>query len=321
MFGAILTGLLSSCTTPSTSSSTSYGAVDSTLTGRSISCSSSANCVIGGFDQSYDGAVAVSNDAGLSWKRVRITANYTLINGISCPTDNYCVVIGQNRGFDGLVFVSSDGGQHWSRPIDVGSTIGQTVVCMSTSNCVAAGQNNKFDSATAYSTDGGRSWKQSSISMSSGEIHQIVCPSSSRCIAIGDSNALTGGVWLSSDMGREWVLARQQFAEVELMGIACMKGSICIAVGVGSQPRQGVVLESENAGSTWHPVNLQSPNAVPELTSVACTLTGQCVATVDGSSGLELYSNSRGLSWSLRPSGTARFYSASCDLFGTRHLP
>ena len=137
-----------------------------------------------------------------------------------------------------------------------------------------------------------------------GELGAVSCPTSRRCWAVGVAGPnppATGAevIVATTDGGTKWRAQRVAGGSTpQLSGISCPTSTECMAVGSNgaSLPGSGVVVTTNDAGTTWSPVTAP-PNALT-VTSVECASTSDCTAVVsDGISTWSAHSDDFGQSW------------------------
>ncbi len=146
-----------------------------------------------------------------------------------------------------------------------------------------------------------------------GELGAVSCPTSRRCWAVGVAGPnppATGAevIVATTDGGTKWRAQRLAGGSTpQLSGISCPTSTECMAVGSNgaSLPGSGVVVTTNDAGTTWSPVTAP-PNALT-VTSVECASTSDCTAVVsDGISTWSAHSDDFGQSWSRKATSLPR---------------
>jgi photosystem II stability/assembly factor-like uncharacterized protein len=267
-----------------------------------ISCPTPQHCVAAGALAPAQGpgsfaAVAISDDGGSNWTaQVVDNADGDALNAIACPTAQDCFAAGSllGGGDATVVLVSTDGGQHWSAR-SVSGPIGEVVslACWDSADCLAAGaivrSGQPTGNALAETRDGGAQWSSQTFPVTG----SLACPASKRCVltgVVGQSFRLAA--LYSTDGGATWPRAGLGgLPVVSFANLACASARLCVAVGqgrgfVGTADhliQAGVILESATTGSRW--TSRRLPKGVGSLQTVACALSGFCVAGASHLSG------------------------------------
>ena len=221
--------------------------------------------------------VMATSNWGSSWTvqdRSSIAVSMGASYGISCSSTSDCVIVGVGA------LTTSNGGSTWQTHSVPGEL--NVVSCPSASLCVAeedvtsaVPQNESTTIAT--SDDGGASWQDvETVGGDVGVLGSLSCPTTTLCVSVGNgytpssgatvnsgSSTSWGAVERSLDGGSTWSGTEEPRASV-LDGVSCAPGTmVCVAVGeieegpVGDTQRSaGVILHTDDGGSTWVPVPL-----------------------------------------------------------------
>jgi photosystem II stability/assembly factor-like uncharacterized protein len=153
-----------------------------------------------------------------------------------------------------------------------------------------------------------------------GQLNAVSCATAARCWAVGTPGATAGAaaptaaadatdastsipappgfvIDATIDGGRTWVgLPLNLTPSPALEGIACPSARRCMAVGLNGAASAGVVLTTDDAGTTWNEV--ASPAGAIVVSSVACSTAGDCtVIASDGTTFWSADSADFGHSW------------------------
>ncbi len=229
--------------------------------------------------------------------------------------------------FNGVI-ATTDGGAGWglqAMPVPGNPVQLRAMSCSTGGACASAG--NYYDAADATmvpllvdnpaaATNGG-GWAVRPLPFASGRLDGIDCSSANECVAVGQepgpppgaagssgqgAGAAQGVIVVSSDVAAgapAWTMAAPAGVGI-LESVSCPTASICVAVG-GNAPAgspggslgTGVVLVSENGGSTWSSAAL--PPGVGLLDAVTCPTASSCLAAGKSvASGIVMLSSSDG---------------------------
>jgi photosystem II stability/assembly factor-like uncharacterized protein len=141
-----------------------------TVTTQSISCPSTQECFVAGFETPGDGSpsgrVFVTYDGGLQWVPQTVPTSTTYLLGVSCPTTTDCVAVGGGvppRGgpSQAMIVTTTDGGNDWVlRGVPNGVNGLSSISCPTLDSCIAVGSG-PTGPMVAYSSDGGATWSAS----------------------------------------------------------------------------------------------------------------------------------------------------------------
>jgi len=129
-----------------------------------------------------------------------------------------------------------------------------------------------------------------------GELSAVSCADAVHCWAVGvpgpnesaTATAAATVIVATANAGATWTAQPVQSVggspAPALTGISCPKVTVCMAVGsTGADPGTGVVLTTDDGGSTWTAVT--SPTGTVAVTSVQCSSAAKCsVLASDGTS-------------------------------------
>ncbi len=263
----------------------------------SVSCASTSVCEALGFTYTSSGAFAVgTTNGGATWQRQTVPSALGIVGQVSCPTTSECITVGQvccvvgEGGGPATIMRTTDGGATWqTEAVPVGLSDLSSVTCLSVTKCTAVGDTSSLAPAVVTTTDGGTTWQTQAAPGGIGPLNAIACPSTTVCITVGSPGPVMSGlaVFSTSDGGTTWTedpLPAGVFGVgVALVDIACSSPTACTAVGRSTLNGPGVVIATNDAGSTW--ATESAPAAPLVLEGVSCPFVGVCTAVGETSSG------------------------------------
>ena len=165
--------------------------------------------------------------------------------------------------------------------------------CPIATHCLAAGSSSSGKAVVENSTDAGRTWSPADVVGTVGSLAGLACATQETCVAVGG-----GAVVRSTDGGQRWHTVATSVGKATLTDVACPTATTCVATAVANRPAvggtEGVILVSDNAGSTWSDASV--PPFATGLYSVACTSAKDCLAV----GGTILFTTDGGTTWQNR---------------------
>jgi photosystem II stability/assembly factor-like uncharacterized protein len=269
-------------------------------------CPTEQTCIASGVDLGVDqlslpyqqNDIAISNDAGESWRVAEVPPDGMSFNGFTCPTSTTCMTVGvlPNEGNGPpppSFYVTTDGGATWTVRVMPGVVFSTAALaCWTATSCVVVEQTESF---TAYVTDdAGRSWTSSQLParfFGPADSDALQCSGDGRCIAMGIASLAYSAeptFAYSTDGGRTWELGTTPPVHAGAASVlSCSDALHCTAVentGVqnGLTEVRGVVTTSDG-GRTWTAASAHglSPGSAPqflEIGSLACVSPTTCYA-------------------------------------------
>ena len=256
----------------------------------SVSCASTSVCEALGYSNTSSAYVAVgTTNGGASWQSQTLPSGLVNVGQISCPSTSECIAVGQTSPTGPMFFGTTDGGASWVTQVaPAGLSDLTSVACPSVTTCIAVGWTTDFASAIVTTSDGGTTW-QTQTAPPLGPLFSIACPSTTVCTAVGTTSIIHGSqaIVSTSDGGTAWTTEQVPTGVFGLGGglsdIACAYPAACTAVGAATLNGPGVVIATNNAGSTW--ATESAPAAPLALDGVSCPFVGVCTAVGETSSG------------------------------------
>lgn len=295
---------VSPTTSPSSSLGSWYGHLNASPlpatvhTLRAISCPTARRCWAAGSTLATasvpaGAALAATIDGGSSWTIETVPASVRYLSAIACASPRSCTAVGQvglTGAGPGAILTTVDSGATWElQSVPVGTTDVTAVDCRPGRRCTALGVVSGRVTVLAPTSTG--IWEPGGVLPTVVTATALSCTDASYCWATAtqpvDVDHVIGVIAATSDGGTTWALQRVPAGTGALQGIACHSGATggtrtsCTAVGTtstiisGSRVGQGVVLTTENGGSSWtaEPV----PSTIADLLGESCGA-GPCVA-------------------------------------------
>ncbi|NNN20415.1 MAG: hypothetical protein HKL80_00235 [Acidimicrobiales bacterium] len=172
----------------------------------SVACTSSNQCLVGGFyfypnnSGAMNPLIGLSTNGGATFSTSTIPQGLADITSIQCPTQTTCYAIGITATSSPAFMTSVDGGATWSANLLPNLlTSALTLFCPAISLCVASGGISSDQGAIEFTTNGGSSWNEVSLPLSNAaDADSLGCTYSSStqamsCMASGANqvNSLT----------------------------------------------------------------------------------------------------------------------------------
>ena len=245
-----------------------------------VSCPTKTFCMAVGVTSSITRAVGViSNDAGRSWRTVRLPKGEEDLSLVTCTTRRYCIAEGEMEATIGdpqsgnrlSIITTTNRGSAWKQssfstsnaaPIGIPTFSGLT--CATPTHCLIVGDAAPGDGSPsgmiASSTDRGASWTFHAVPPGTTFLNAISCGSSTQCAVAGGGIEARGGIdrdiLTTTDAGKSWISRVVPAAAVDLDGVSCPSATSCMAVGFGlsstdPSPEPAAVVVSGDGGATW----------------------------------------------------------------------
>ncbi len=131
----------------------------------SVACTSSSQCLVGGFyfypnnSGAMNPLIGLSTNGGATFSASTIPQGIADITSMQCPTPTTCYAIGITATSNPAFMTSLDGGASWSAnllPNLLTSVL--TLFCPTTSLCITSGGISSNQGAIEFSANGGSSW-------------------------------------------------------------------------------------------------------------------------------------------------------------------
>jgi len=263
--------------------------------GSSVSCPSSAKCVVAGVGgPSLQPTVAVSTDAAGTWRIQQLDGGAgSALNAVACPTESFCVTAGSayDAQLHTVIYVSRDGGSGWGK-----ATVGEEVdvsgiACASDRNCMAVGyairNATNGPPAIVRTDDGGHRWTSKLVD-NPPALDNLTCATNGRCLSVGLStrNIVTAEpvIFVQDDATHSFTRNLVPLGVAWLNDVSCGTPLFCVAVGYASgyagtaenATRIPAIVTSNDGGKTWRREGI--PSNVSEVITVACQATLRCIA-------------------------------------------
>ncbi len=309
---------------------------------RSVSCTSSSNCVaVGdGFFNGNFGTIIESWD-GTTWTVVPSPnpisgLGYPRLNGVSCTGPRSCVAVGDYGTQSGRNFtlIESWNGGVWSITPSPNPGIGSlpgnyldSVSCTSAMSCVAVGMFTgplgyqpliETWNGTAWSVLAGPSLPESS------ELASVSCSDAGSCMAVGFSED-TYQTLIETWDGNTWSVAPSpspgsSLARYTADSVSCTGPSSCVVAGIISGSSGNQTLVAVWDGSHWSVATSPDPvqGAFYEVDGLSCVNPTSCVLVGDVMSQgvtqtlVESWNGNLWVSTSPSPHRDDYLYSVSC---------
>ncbi len=246
-----------------------------------VSCPTKSFCMAVGVTSSITNAVAViSNDAGQSWRTVRLPKGEEDLSLVTCTTRRCCIAEGEMEATIGdpesgsrlsIIITTANRGSAWKQsslstnnaaPIGIPTFSGLT--CATPTHCLLVGDATPGDGSPsgmiASSIDGGASWTFQAVPPGTTFLNSISCGSSVQCAVAGGGIEARGGIdrdiLTTTDAGKTWISRVVPAASVGLDGVSCPSATSCMAVGFGlsstdPSAEPAVIVVSGDGGATW----------------------------------------------------------------------
>jgi hypothetical protein len=263
-----------------------------------VSCATTSQCWVAGYNGTGGPALAESTDGGQTWMDVTPAGwpSGWRISALDCVAASTCWLAGDNFGApEGVtpVVAATTDGTDWTtftnlpviQQYDPNGTYQlNTISCTSALDCVAGGGLNEADGLAEIisTTDGGATWTQSTDPVLTGlqQIFQLSClpqadglPS---CYAAADALAAAGPVIISSaDGGATWSGMETYDDTGWMSSVNCPAAGDCWAGGAGTTV--GLV-GTDSGGNSWSTVTSDTSD---QEGTVDCPSLGFCLAATD----------------------------------------
>jgi hypothetical protein len=294
----------------------------------SLACPTRTECLAGGVETSplanstIAASIVVTTDGGVTWSVRPLPPSVGQVTNVACATAGLCVAAGYGPTMDPSSFgspiaVSLSGAGSVSGAVVnlpqpfVAASPGGLACAPGGGVCVLVGITSvptPSSGATAgtgvvlRSTDGGRTWSRADIPATVARVRAVSCPSADRCVGIGNGPSSATGpdasdgpseALTTDDSGRTWSLlgGSSELPQSTLTSISCPSATACWAVGQTLATRSGVIVATDDAGTSWATVQLPtvlSPAQqrstgfthldIESVSSVSCPEVSTCVA-------------------------------------------
>jgi photosystem II stability/assembly factor-like uncharacterized protein len=276
----------------------------------SVSCASTSVCEALGYSNTPSANFAVgTTNGGATWQSQTLPSGLVGASWISCPSTSECIAVGQTSP-GAMIFGTTDGGATWvTQAAPAGLLDLLSVACPSVTTCIAVGDTTGGASAIVTTSDGGTTWQtQTTQTAPLGPLSSIACPSTTVCTAVGTTSIYHGSpaIVSTSDGGTTWTTEQVPIGVFGLGGglsdIACAYPAACTAVGAATLNGPGVVIATNNAGSTW--ATESAPTAFDFVgIGVSCPFVGACTAVGETSASHGIIIGQAPITAVLIPSG------------------
>lgn len=222
---------------------------------------------------------------------------------LTCPTAQTCYVEGDNASSPSgpanmnTLYVSADGARTWGvLPVPGGVTFTSPLACATPDDCAAGGLYYGSQPVYLSTTTGGHSWTVSPMPMGDGQITQLACDAASVCRGLTQTSSrvlypgypdVRRGIKFiaTTDGGRHFTVTPFP-ASAAILSLSCPTSEHCVAYGfpiprhpsarMGPPENQGVVLVTDDGGTTWRPGTMPAHVGASWPSQVTCTDARHC---------------------------------------------
>jgi hypothetical protein len=245
----------------------------------SVSCTTAANCIAVGSQQTSAGVSTALAERwnGSTWA-LQTAVNPSggtgvSLNGVSCPSATYCIAVGVNQPTvkSETAVAESWNGSTWTlqSPVSPAGAWLSGISCTATNNCEAVGRDTAGPLVEHWN---GSAWAAQTMPAAVGSLTGVSCVSASFCEAVS-----TGTSEAANWNGSTWTT--QTFQSGSPFSVSCGSTTSCEAVGYAFSSGDIFALAEHWTGSTWTTQTTVSPNDNAALYGVSCSSATTCTAT------------------------------------------
>jgi hypothetical protein len=266
-----------------------------------ISCSDKLDCTaVGQAVQTSTGQAVIiaTDDGGVTWTQEPAPPGILDLTAVTCQADGRCIAVGTSAG-GAVTLVSTAAGSAWAQLGALPASMsGPTAIsCADDQSCWVTGHAavdiDHVAGNVAFTTDGGSSWTAVTTPTGIGYLNGISCLNGSTTgngalpttpvvtTSTAPASAATAAPAVTTTTAPAVTTTTAPAVTTTTVPAVGLAGVRCTVVGTtantlnGARTGHGLVLTTDNGGSTWSNQSVTANSA--SLMDVSCTAIGSCV--------------------------------------------